>query len=149
MVFPCHSMKHKGIFWTITLIFLFQLVQADRPCAQRVYGINKSNIVCVCNATYCDNIQPLTSIQNGTAVVYVSSMAGKRFERTTVPLGTIVYSAPGNIKIEIDARQKFQSIIGFGGAFTDAAGINIASLGKQTQRTLLESYFGANALNII
>ena len=44
-----------------------------------------------------------------------------------------------NIKITIDQGEKFQKLIGFGGAFTDAAGINIASLPQDLQTTLLRS----------
>lgn len=44
--------------------------------------------------------------------------------------------------MKIDGRIRFQTIIGFGGAFTDAAGININSLSESTQANLLQSYFG-------
>ena len=40
--------------------------------------------------------------------------------------------------ISIDRSQKFQSILGFGGAFTDAAGINIAKLSSSAQDNLLK-----------
>ena len=40
-------------------------------------------------------------------------------------------------KITIDAEQKHQTMLGFGGAFTDAAGINIANLPAKLQETLL------------
>ena len=41
--------------------------------------------------------------------------------------------------INYDVR--FQTIKGFGGAFTDAAGINIKSLSSKAQERLLQSYF--------
>ncbi|KAK6038327.1 hypothetical protein COOONC_24169 [Cooperia oncophora] len=50
----------------------------------------------------------------------------------------------GDVTITIDARKSHQSIIGFGGAFTDAVGINLRSLSEETQKKLLESYFGKN-----
>lgn len=50
--------------------------------------------------------------------------------------------ASTSIKITIDESQKFQTIIGFGGAFTDAAGINIARLSSGAQENLIRSYFG-------
>jgi len=37
----------------------------------------------------------------------------------------------------VDASIQYQSIIGFGGAFTDAAGINIAKLSRPAQDLLL------------
>ena len=39
---------------------------------------------------------------------------------------------------------QMQSIIGFGGAFTDSAGINLASLDNATQELLMQSYYGPN-----
>jgi O-glycosyl hydrolase len=50
--------------------------------------------------------------------------------------------APLSIKITVNDSQKFQSIIGFGGAFTDAAGINLATLSPEAQQNLISSYFG-------
>ena len=41
-----------------------------------------------------------------------------------------------------DDTQKNQTIIGFGGAFTDAAGINIAKLSSGAQQNLISAYFG-------
>jgi hypothetical protein len=38
----------------------------------------------VCNATYCDDVPPLGTLTGDEAAVYVSSKAGKRFERTTL-----------------------------------------------------------------
>ena len=36
---------------------------------------------------------------------------------------------------------KYQQLFGFGGAFTDAAGINIAKLSSEAQRLLIQSYY--------
>ena len=41
----------------------------------------------------------------------------------------------------VNKTETYQEIIGFGGAFTDAAGINIASLSKGAQENLLKSYY--------
>ncbi|EYC05978.1 hypothetical protein Y032_0079g1285 [Ancylostoma ceylanicum] len=117
---------------------------ADRPCAQKIYGSNPNNIVCMCNATYCDEIQPVMYIPNGGAIAYVSSMSGKRFQKSVLPLEKS--AAISTIRIEVDARRKHQSIIGFGGSFTDAAGINMAALSPGTRRKLMESYFGKNGI---
>ncbi|KHJ93995.1 hypothetical protein OESDEN_06081, partial [Oesophagostomum dentatum] len=61
---------------------------ADHPCTPKTYGYKSSDnkIVCVCNATYCDDIEPLASIPAGMAVVYVSSLAGKRFEKSLLQI---------------------------------------------------------------
>lgn len=39
--------------------------------------------------------------------------------------------------IIVDSKKKYQKIIGFGGAFTDATGINIAKLSRATQNQLI------------
>ncbi|KHJ79567.1 hypothetical protein OESDEN_20781 [Oesophagostomum dentatum] len=128
----------------IALIAVLGCILADRPCIRKTYKSADNNTVCVCNATYCDDLEPLASIPNGKAVVYVSSLAGKRFEKSTVP---ILESRGGaNLEITVDARQEFQSIIGFGGAITDSAGINLASLSEKTQKRMLETYFGKNGI---
>jgi len=48
--------------------------------------------------------------------------------------------------IELDFSVTFQSIDGFGSSFTDAAGINLASLPEQARQHLLESYFSAESI---
>ena len=50
------------------------------------------------------------------------------------------------LEILVNVNATFQSIIGFGGAFTDAAGINIQSLSANTQRNLLASYYSTEGL---
>nr|CAD7432853.1 unnamed protein product [Timema monikensis] len=51
-----------------------------RECAVRDYGA--SSIVCVCNSTYCDSLEPIgeENISGGHYLHYVSSKAGRRLE---------------------------------------------------------------------
>uniref|UniRef100_A0A1I7XHV7 Glucosylceramidase n=1 Tax=Heterorhabditis bacteriophora TaxID=37862 RepID=A0A1I7XHV7_HETBA len=49
--------------------------------------------------------------------------------------------------VTVDTRTQFQPVIGFGGAFTDSSGINMAALQDQTLQKLLEAYFGPTGLN--
>lgn len=46
--------------------------------------------------------------------------------------------------MKINGQIRYQTVIGFGGAFTDAAGINIDSLSQPTRDALMQSYFGIN-----
>lgn len=48
--------------------------------------------------------------------------------------------------VTIDVSKRFQQIIGFGGAFTDATGINVLSLSVESQRNLLRSYFSPDGV---
>lgn len=54
----------------------------------------------------------------------------------------LLLSSETSVNIILDKKRRFQKIEGFGGAFTDAAGINIAKLPKSAQNNLLSSYFG-------
>lgn len=55
-----------------------------RPCSPKSFGY--SSVVCVCNATYCDSLEPLTLPAPGTFSRYESTRSGRRMEQS---LGTI------------------------------------------------------------
>ncbi|VDM20836.1 unnamed protein product, partial [Wuchereria bancrofti] len=111
-----------------------------RKCQYRYYG-KKENIVCVCNATYCDDVPKVGNLKSLQAVIYKTNQRGKRFEYTVSSFRKKA-NGTGVIRLETDSQIRFQTIIGFGGAFTDAVGINIGSLSVLAQDNLLESYFG-------
>ncbi|XP_060062556.1 lysosomal acid glucosylceramidase-like isoform X1 [Ylistrum balloti] len=48
--------------------------------------------------------------------------------------------------LKLNSNVTYQKIIGFGGAFTDAAGINILNLTALTQEKLLKSYFSSEGI---
>lgn len=48
--------------------------------------------------------------------------------------------------VEVNNTKIFQFILGFGGAFTDAAGINIKALPSKLQQHLLMSYFSEKGI---
>lgn len=50
------------------------------------------------------------------------------------------------VTIKIDASRTFQSIHGFGGAFTDAAGVNLNRLDKPAADRLLRAYFSTDGI---
>ncbi|XP_072703030.1 lysosomal acid glucosylceramidase isoform X2 [Ciconia boyciana] len=101
-------------------------------------------MVCVCNATYCDTLDPVVLPAPSTYVKYESSKAGKRLERSE---GSFQHSlrAPDLI-LTVDTTQRYQKVKGFGGSVTDAAAINILSLPETAQDHLLRSYFSEEGL---
>ncbi|NWH24188.1 GLCM Glucosylceramidase, partial [Grus americana] len=101
-------------------------------------------MVCVCNATYCDTLDPVVLPAPGTYVKYESSKAGKRLERSE---GSFQRSlrAP-DLVLTVDTTQQYQHVKGFGGSITDAAAINILSLPETAQDHLLRSYFSEEGL---
>ncbi|RKZ77069.1 MAG: hypothetical protein DRR19_28245 [Candidatus Parabeggiatoa sp. nov. 1] len=64
---------------------------------------------------------------------------GKVFERSVVTLSD---QSLQDDRISIDPSVTFQTIIGFGGAFTDAATLNICKMSSSVKEQILELYFG-------
>ena len=48
--------------------------------------------------------------------------------------------------IVIDQLKQYQTIIGFGGAFTDAATFNIAQFSEEDQKSIIELYYGSEGI---
>uniref|UniRef100_A0A915DAW4 Glucosylceramidase n=1 Tax=Ditylenchus dipsaci TaxID=166011 RepID=A0A915DAW4_9BILA len=64
----------------------FTVVHSDESytkCMPKVF-YSPSDIVCVCNSTYCDTFPPLGQLENDQAAVYISSKSGKRFNKTVL-----------------------------------------------------------------
>ncbi|KAL6740522.1 hypothetical protein Aduo_013871 [Ancylostoma duodenale] len=112
------------------------------PCAARSLG--KNQVVCVCNTTYCDNVESVGDLQSGQAVLYYSNEVGRRLEKSS--LEQTSRKAENSLLLTLDSRTKFQKILGFGGAFTDSAGINLHSLPRSMQDSMLEGYYGSSGL---
>jgi glucosylceramidase len=133
------------VLYTFLLFGLFKAVICGQECNARNY----SGIVCVCNSTYCDDFPPLGRLKPNQIAVYTSSKCGKRFRRSNVffksQLPDLTRTA-NTISVKVDASKTFQSIHGFGGAFTDAAGINFRRLSQQTRRQLLHAYYAQNGI---
>ena len=110
-------------------------------CIPRKY--DQDSVVCVCNSTYCDTLEVEETIPQGTFLAYVSTLNGLRFEKYVKNVQKLPEAA--DVTVEITNRT-IQTILGFGGAFTDAATINIKSLSKDTQTNLLNSYFSPQGI---
>jgi glucosylceramidase len=105
--------------------------------------------VCVCNLTQCDTIsnEYLNVIGNKVSI-YTTSKDGKRLDFATKEF---VEFEEGNnnsqVEIKIDTSKKYQKIIGFGGAFTDAAAINVYKLkSSELQQQVIDAYFAQDGL---
>jgi len=119
------------------LLLLPMLVLGDLPCQPRDFG--HSSHVCVCNSTYCDEYDPVVAV-DGQILHYVSDRPeGRRLEKSLLAWDDS--SSTVGVTITLDRDVKYQKIIGFGGAFTDAAGINIAHLTSEAQESLIRAYY--------
>lgn len=106
-------------------------------CVSRYY--QEKSFVCVCNATYCDTLPQLESLTDGHYQMYTSNKDQLRFQKT---IGSFEENSVSNVyTVTVDRSQTHQTVQGFGGSFTDSAGINIASLPVEAQEKLLEAYF--------
>uniref|UniRef100_A0A915D9Z5 Glucosylceramidase n=1 Tax=Ditylenchus dipsaci TaxID=166011 RepID=A0A915D9Z5_9BILA len=106
-----------------------------------------SSFVCVCNADYCDKIQPVdvAEVQNGNVVYYTTDKEQHRLYKQTTRFNDENDQNIGKnidrIELVVDAAKTYQSIFGFGAAFTDSAGISLNALSEKTRNYLLRSYF--------
>ncbi|XP_023343121.1 glucosylceramidase [Eurytemora carolleeae] len=124
----------------LRLAFLHQLISlmvteaaaADLGCIERSFG--HTSHVCVCNSTYCDTLS-IPDIEANTILHIESDREGKRFAQSTVEWGEGDETV--GVLVNVDSSRLYQTILGFGGAFTDAAGINIAKLSKEAQENLI------------
>ncbi|KAJ9601521.1 hypothetical protein L9F63_000264 [Diploptera punctata] len=114
----------------------------DKPCAKRNYG--SENIVCVCNMTYCDTINRVLPLSSREYIIYTSTKAGLRFNKTKGMFDDEAQTDGAHFFVNLSTT--YQTILGFGGAFTDAAGINIESLSMKAKENLLQSYFSKEGI---
>nr|XP_006814202.1 PREDICTED: glucosylceramidase-like [Saccoglossus kowalevskii] len=73
-------------------------------------------------------------------------MTGDRLTRRVYNIDIKPNISNTDITFTINSTHTYQQILGFGGAFTDAAGINILNLTKDVQDRLLESYYSPNGI---
>nr|CAD7429896.1 unnamed protein product [Timema monikensis] len=139
-----------GLFPKIIMVScsIVALCLADN-CVPRYYGY--SSFVCVCNSTYCDTMDasPQRSLVGGSYRHFVSTKDGLRFDSTVANFTRkpkIYFSMKKTANFIVRRDKPRQEIYGFGGAMTDASGINIASLSVNAQDNLLKSYFAPTGI---
>ncbi|KAG7383188.1 hypothetical protein PHYBOEH_010029 [Phytophthora boehmeriae] len=100
--------------------------------------------VCVCSEATCDTVyNGHLHLSGAEAGVFSTSKAGDRLTFSTVEVETAANDAADFV---IDTTTTYQSIIGFGGAFTDASAINTNILDSGLQDILVNAYFGDDGL---
>uniref|UniRef100_A0A7E4VSA1 Glucosylceramidase n=1 Tax=Panagrellus redivivus TaxID=6233 RepID=A0A7E4VSA1_PANRE len=125
----------------LVLAALFTGSVAQRPCAGRYYPGAKTNLVCVCNATYCDDVPVIGNFNDDEAVVFTSSASGARFERSILKFGALKDMPKADTSFKFNPSTQYQEILGFGAAFTDSAGINLAKLDSRLVTNIIKQYF--------
>ncbi|KAF8372296.1 hypothetical protein PRIPAC_78725 [Pristionchus pacificus] len=116
--------KAKNMIGVFPLLFFLVQIQKvfSTPCAQRFYpSLFETRIVCVCNATFCDEYED-TPLTTGTAQIFSSSERGDRMNSRSAPVLNGYQGSWLSARISVNPAVTYHEIIGFGGAFTDAAG---------------------------
>lgn len=132
----------------LSLLLILKATQAFQPCVPKDFGY--TSFVCACNSTYCDDqdIFNSTIIGEGQAVLFTSDWTSKRFDQSDVAFTVPNSSFTGSrFDYILDSSSTYQSILGFGGAFTDAAALNIAKMEQQAQNLIIQSYYGPTGLD--
>ncbi|XP_018007353.1 lysosomal acid glucosylceramidase [Hyalella azteca] len=137
------TLKHFLAVISITLVYT---LPASGHCWERRY--DRDSFVCPCNATCCDEPGILAAPEAGTFAHYVSDRAEFRIEAFSGPIEDA--AGPTSASVAVDTSNTYQTILGFGGAFTDAAGQNFNALSDKTKEWLLRSYYApeGNEYNI-
>nr|XP_053632503.1 lysosomal acid glucosylceramidase-like [Cherax quadricarinatus] len=124
----------------LMLAFLWGISAQDECNArQEEYGL-----VCVCDASYCDQPGIIDFPEEGSFTVVTTSEEGLRFNVETFPVSS--EQTPDAVVVTLDREDVYQTIIGFGGSFTDSTGLNVVGLPSEAQEYFLRSYFAPEGL---
>ena len=127
--------------WKAFLPLALLLATGDaNDCAP--YKFDNVIVACVCNATYCDSPPDYNGqlLEKGISYWYVTNKQGLRMSMSQKKFG-IDQSSTSDVILNVDATKRYQTIFGFGGAFTDAVGINLKNLSLGTRDHLIRTYF--------
>ncbi|XP_037793412.1 putative glucosylceramidase 3 [Penaeus monodon] len=116
--------------------------QVGKECVPRNFGFD--SVACVCNATYCDEMGDVAFPDSGFFTVITSSRDGLRFSPETMAMQDA--PAAGSVVVRMDHNKEFQTMMGFGGAFTDSAGLNIVKLSEAAQENVMKAYFSPEGI---
>lgn len=118
-------------------------VQAASECNPRQFDYD--SVVCVCDGSSCDEIGEVPFPPLGSYTVVTTSRDGLRFNMETK--STEDQADPdAAIVVRVNHNYTYQTIIGFGGAFSDSAGLNVVKLSGEAQENLLRSYFAPEGI---
>eukprot|EP00735_Rhodelphis_limneticus_P000939 TRINITY_DN11474_c0_g1::TRINITY_DN11474_c0_g1_i1::g.10925::m.10925 TRINITY_DN11474_c0_g1::TRINITY_DN11474_c0_g1_i1::g.10925 ORF type:complete len:545 (-),score=176.73,sp/Q9UB00/GLCM4_CAEEL/40.61/2e-126,Glyco_hydro_30/PF02055.11/5.3e-142 TRINITY_DN11474_c0_g1_i1:44-1642(-) len=108
---------------------------------------NSYGPVCECTIDACDVVVPVGNLGTGEVATYVTSEKTQdRLTRYTHRFNSRVIPSKDNLSIQVNHAQKYQKIVGFGGAFTDSVGINLNKATPEIQELILDNYFGEQGL---
>lgn len=127
---------------------MFLINWITETCHPVKFNNDAKKIVCPCNKDHCGNLDIRWPETSGQTLVYQSGRTGKRMEmfEPNEPQEAKRNSFSPSASISVNLDKKHQTILGWGGAFTDAFGENLKALSPDMQEALLQSYYGPTGL---
>nr|XP_054754285.1 lysosomal acid glucosylceramidase-like [Lytechinus pictus] len=116
-----------------------------KRCIPKKFSGSES-FVCVCNSTYCDTVSSYNPLTSTDFTVFSSSSASDRLAKHVYNISEQSNITDHGLKFTVDASLRYQTVLGFGGAFTDAAGMNFFNLSVGAQDLLIKSYYSSNGI---
>lgn len=100
--------------------------------------------ICVCTNLDCDTVSnEYLSLGAYEASIYRTSKGGDRLRHEKLRFSS---HSSGSVDFYLHTNTKYQKIIGFGGAFTDASAINVYRLAPELQQKVLDAYFSEDGI---
>lgn len=146
----------------LCLLYLINAAQAD-GCQLREYP---TGYVCVCNTTYCDSFDIDEPKKFGEYLFVSSTKSGQRFHvtkgkfvpkpnstsridriadhfhPTVIRIGRNARnSRPSTITLTVNREKKYQSIVGFGGAFTGTVSYLLELMPSSLRKSFYRNYY--------
>ena len=132
-IIQCTVMKLEALL----LLLMVTAVVAEGTCLKKYF--DQDSFVCVCNDDHCDFYNPLGPIPEGEAYLVTSDKAERRLKEQKRSFQETSSKKFGEGLLEFLVKQDevFQSVLGFGGSFTDAVGRNIYKMSEKLQDDIL------------
>ena len=145
---------HRFRVKLLVMLFGAAALAAVQPCEpvrlpRKPNQLGAQGACCRCNESHCDSVEPVGDIiGSGAFVVYTTSLHNdsERLSRSQGQLEPVPLRSAAAQHIVINVSATFQTITGFGAAFTDASTLAVRALRPQAQAHLLQSYWGESGL---
>uniref|UniRef100_T1K1B4 Glucosylceramidase n=2 Tax=Tetranychus urticae TaxID=32264 RepID=T1K1B4_TETUR len=131
----------------VPLLFSICIATLSLGCQVKQH-IEGESFICVCNEEHCDSISTEPNSLDDHLTIFQTDKSSHRLAKSLIHVNDLITDSGeiADIHVLINATDRKQQIIGFGGAFTDATGININKLPDSLADKLIEDYFGPNGL---
>lgn len=124
----------------------FHEVSVPEVCYRFLVENDEKRVVCLCNQEVCGELALGWPEVSKQIFIVRSDQSGRRFELDLEEGEEDGEIAGEPAKITVDLAKPKQTILGWGGAFTDSFGYNLKNLTSDVAEKLLQSYYGKNGL---